>query len=637
MEMHMDFYFSGAVSGLKKGIIEIAGELGVGISESADRSVVVVDITQKDGADIEISCKEGKAFITYDKKHHFFRAFGLMVEKFRKGEKTFSINETPKFTMNGPMFDVSQGNAVINVKSIKKFLRKLALMGMNMMMLYCEDSYDVDNQPYFGYMRSRYSEADLRDCDEYADLLGIELIPCIQTLAHLVDVLKWNGIYSSISEDNECLFVGEEKTYEFITDLIKAAVAPFKTKRIHIGMDEAWHLGRGSYLSKHGYTPTTEIMKIHLNRVMEIVRSLGLKPMMWSDMFFRSIGNGRYYQTDVEIPQHVIDSVPPEMQLVYWDYYHNDPQMYEKLILQHRKFSEPIFAGGIWTWIGFGPHWDRTFLSTEAALCTCKKLGIKEVFVTIWGDNGTEAPANVNMLGLSLYAEHGYCDTLDINRIKERFEFCTGAKYDDFMLLELLDNTPGVTSTADTSYNPSKFLMWQDILTGLFDKNIEGLPMAVHYSALAEKLKECIGRNGYFDDMFRFYYNVADTLALKSEMGLKITKAYKENDRTALLTFAENELPELKRRMQSLRDSHYRLWFDLYKAIGWDIFDMRYGSLIIRIDTAAREIIDYLEGRLERLEELEEKRLNYNGVEGVVQYANYFGRIVSASRIAPYC
>ena len=78
-------------------------------------------------------------------------------------------------------------------------------------------------------------------------------------------------------------------------------------------------------------------------------------------------------------------------------------------------------------------------------------------------------------------------------------------------------------------------------------------------------------------------------------------------------------------------------WFALYKAIGWDIMDMRYGSLLARIDSAIAEISAYVEGRLEKLEELEEERLPYDGKQGMVEYANWFGRIVSASRIAPYC
>ena len=43
---------------------------------------------------------------------------------------------------------------------------------------------------------------------------------------------------------------------------------------------------------------------------------------------------------------------------------------------------------------------------------------------------------------------------------------------------------------------------------------------------------------------------------------------------------------------------------------------------------------DYLEGRRDRLEELEEKRLPYNGEEGMPRYNNSFARIFSASRIA---
>ena len=55
-------------------------------------------------------------------------------------------------------------------------------------------------------------------------------------------------------------------------------------------MDEAWHLGTGRYLKEHGLVPGELIMKEHLARVMEIVRKLGLEPMMWSDMFLRPDG-----------------------------------------------------------------------------------------------------------------------------------------------------------------------------------------------------------------------------------------------------------------------------------------------------------------------------------------------------------
>ena len=68
---------------------------------------------------------------------------------------------------------------------------------------------------------------------------------------------------------------------------------------------------------------------------------------------------------------------------------------------------------------------------------------------------------------------------------------------------------------------------------------------------------------------------------------------------------------------------------------GWEVFDMRYGSLRTRLETAAQTLQDYLCGKLTRIEELEEPQLPYNGQDGIPKWANFYGRIVSASRIAP--
>ena len=165
------------------------------------------------------------------------------------------------------------------VKTLKKVIRQLALMGLNTLMLYCEDSFEVPEQPYFGYMRARYWESDMRELDEYAYQLGVEMIPCIQTLAHMPDALRWR-VFSDIKDYDACLLVGKERTYTYIRDLITAASRPFRTKKIHIGMDEAWQLGRGHYIDEFGYRDPSLIMKEHLERVNAILNELGLEPMM---------------------------------------------------------------------------------------------------------------------------------------------------------------------------------------------------------------------------------------------------------------------------------------------------------------------------------------------------------------------
>ena len=48
-----------------------------------------------------------------------------------------------------------------------------------------------------------------------------------------------------------------------------------------------------------------------------------------------------------------------------------------------------------------------------------------------------------------------------------------------------------------------------------------------------------------------------------------------------------------------------------YKGYGFEVMDVRIGGLLGRIDTVAILLQDYLEGRTEKIYELEEERLEY--------------------------
>ena len=85
-------------------------------------------------------------------------------------------------------------------------------MGLNMCMLYTEDTYEVPGEPFFGYLRGRYSQAEMKELDRYAASLGIEMFPCIQTLAHLEQILQWPA-YAQYKDTNSVLLADEDATY----------------------------------------------------------------------------------------------------------------------------------------------------------------------------------------------------------------------------------------------------------------------------------------------------------------------------------------------------------------------------------------------------------------------------------------
>lgn len=621
--------FLGDTSDLDAGIRAISPALGFTVSGGG----LPVSVAQDGDAGVFVKGDARGATIRYAKKVHFFRALGLLLESQRE-QQAFEIHEEPQFDMNGVMIDVSQGNAVLRVDTVKRVLLRMGIMGLDMLMLYAEDSYTVPGEPYFGYMRARYSAHDMREIDDFAAGLGIELIPCMQTLAHLIDALKWRRFHD-MRDDEDTLLVGEAGAYELIEKMIDAAAAPVRTRRIHIGMDEAWKLGLGRYLAVNGYTPKFDIMNQHLRRVLEITRSRGLDPMIWSDMYFRAASaTGDYYDREAVIPDEVLRAAPGGVKLVYWDYYHTDQGFFEDFIDRHRRFgTDPVFAGGIWNWYSFGVNQAYTIASTNAALAACKRKGVREVFATIWGDDANECIIDSTFLGMQLFAEHGYSREIDMAKVERRFAFCTGARYDDFMQTQLIDEVPGVPAGNPGMCNPSRYLLWQDLLLGMFDANVRGLGLTGHYADLGERMDSASTRNGESGPAFQILARLCSVLSIKAEIGIRLYDAYAAHDTGALSAFAQRELPELARRVQELWACHQRIWLSLYKPAGWEVFDVRYGGVLLRIETATRRLRAYLAGEIPAIEELEEERLLFDGKPGPIRPPSY-ARMVSSSRLS---
>ncbi|QGH33664.1 family 20 glycosylhydrolase [Gracilibacillus salitolerans] len=623
----MKLLLNGDLEKIDKGIRLLQEELHFDLTDDG----FPIDVVQSSG-NLKVSCDGERGFIQFEEKIHFFRALGLWLENYHK-QKIFNITEEPQFDMNGIMVDASR-NGVLKVGSIQFLLRKMAVMGLNVVMMYTEDTFEVEEYPYFGYMRGRYSFSELKACDDYAHAFGIEMMPCIQSLAHLKEALKWNYA-SNIRDTEDILLVGEEETYHFIEKTIQSATKPYRSNRIHIGMDEAHQLGLGRYLEKNGYKDRFSIMSEHLKKVYEITERNQLKPMIWSDMFFR-LGSktGNYYDEKAEIPQKVIDQIPKDLQLVYWDYYHTDKDFYKNFLNMHKELgSDPIFAGGIWTWNGIAPNYGKTIKTTHAALQACKDTGVKEVFATMWGDNGAETDPFTGLAGMQLFAEHGYSKDFDEQKWKERFSFCGQAELSDYLELNKFDETPGVSSNNIKESHPAKFLLWQDVLLGLFDKNIEGLPMSGHYQQLAICMQEAKERNSDYPLMFGYYYQLANVLSEKAEIGLELKTAYDAKDQDSL-THLRDQLKSLVKKIDDLRKAHRSLWMDRYKPFGWEVLDIRYGGVISRMHTAIDRINDWLTNKISVIEELEPERLWHDAPwvmpEGAIG-RNVYHRIVTAS------
>ncbi|MBQ2773039.1 MAG: beta-N-acetylhexosaminidase, partial [Clostridia bacterium] len=76
----------------------------------------------------------------------------------------------------GVMLDMSR-NGIMKPDEVKKYAATIKKLGYNMIQLYTEDTYEVPGEPYFGYLRGRYSQKELKDIVAYCNSIGVEVIP----------------------------------------------------------------------------------------------------------------------------------------------------------------------------------------------------------------------------------------------------------------------------------------------------------------------------------------------------------------------------------------------------------------------------------------------------------------------------
>ena len=507
------------------------------------------------------------------------------------------------FNRFGIMLDCSR-NAVMSVPTLKNWIDIMADLGYNTFMLYTEDTYEVDNQPYFGYLRGRYSQKELREIDDYAFEKGIELIPAIQTLAHLNSIFRWPA-YRGMHDCNDILLSGDDKTYQLIEDMFASLEKTLRTRIVNIGMDEAHMLGRGRYQDIHGFENRFDILLNHLKRVAEIAEKHGFECIMWGDMFFRLLG-GDYYK-NVSVPEKIRKMIPDNVNLVYWDYYSTDREHYSAQIKTHSAIKEGIwFAGGLWSWTGFAPHNRYSIDATKSAFDACRKQGVKDVFLTMWGDNGAEC-SKFSLLPSLYYASQIAHGETDSDTIKKGFYEKFGIAFDDFMLTDL-PNTPNEIKNGIV--NPEKYMLYNDCLLGQLDSTVREND-AEAYAACAEKLK-CIEFNPEYGYLFKTLRTLCEALSVKFDIGVRTRKAYEAKDKAAL-----NNIIADYEHLIVLIDAFYTAfkeqWEKENKPNGFEVQDIRIGGLRLRVHHCKERLEAFVQGKIPSLTELEEPILDFCG------------------------
>ena len=608
----MKIYFSNLSEKLLTAVGAVKADLGIEINEAKRCVKLCVSVEEKEEHILGVKLSGKDASITYGGGiATFLRGLATVCKWVRDGKTEGEVNETPMFHVNGAMVDMSR-NAVMNVNTVKFMMRKMALMGLNCYMLYTEDTYEIEGRPYFGYMRGRYTKDELKELDAYALSIGMELIPCIQTMGHLATHLKWPAA-NAYKDTANCLLVGAEATYNLIEDMLKVATECFTSKRIHIGGDETIGLGTGAYKRINGDRPMKDIYLEHLTKVAAMCKDHSLKPMIWSDMIIEIAAEGlerrRVYDPRAVITDELRAMIPDNVQMVFWDYYNTAESFYAQNIENHKTLGDgnTMFGGAVWTWSGFAPVYSESFRNTMPALHACREGGVKECLTTIW-HNGSENSLILALAGLAWYADYGYKCEYNEESMKDCFNAATLEDYDAFEATQDVERPDG------GYYSLARSLVYNDPLLGLFDRHFKNVETDNYYRNTTAKLNAFNINDPAYLPAFEIVRKLSSLLENKASFGIRAKAAYDTGDREALSALAA-ECDVMREKAILLKNAHRDAWMTYNKPFGFEIMDIRYGGIIARIETAKARLEDYLSGKVDSLPELEAERLRMDCID----------------------
>ncbi|MBR2011162.1 MAG: family 20 glycosylhydrolase [Clostridia bacterium] len=506
----------------------------------------------------------------------------------------------------GVMLDMSR-NAVMKPDEVKKFADTIKKLGYNMIHLYTEDTYEVPGEPYFGYLRGRYSQAELKDIVAYCDSIDVEVIPCIQTLAHLNQLFYWKP-YAAINDTDDILMVGDERTYQLIENMLKSVKECFTSNVVNIGIDEAHMVGLGKYLDKNGFENRFSIIRRHLDRVLELTKKYDLKPIMWSDMFFRLGNKGTYFTNDRSvITDEIVAACPEGVEQVYWDYYTQTKDRYDAMLDMHERFpGKTWFAGGAWTWVSYASNNAFSIKTMSLAAQSCKEHGVDNVMMTMWGDNGKLCSFYTVLP--SLYAiRRIYDGVTDMDVIKKEFGEITGEDFDAMMLFDIPVDFGNLK--LDHTY-PHMYMLYSDPFLGAVDASIKK-SYKNEYLAIADKLAAA-AKTSQYKYLFENAETLCRALALKHDLGVRTRAAYKAGDREALAAIADDYTATIK-AVETFEAAFRKMWLTENKPNGLEVCELRHGGLLLRLKNCRDRLLAYLAGDKTAVAELDEELLPYRG------------------------
>ena len=613
----------------------------------------------EEGEDVSLVYSPEESGVCFDGERLFVGgSLGRGLRLFKEsGGKAFSSEEEPAFTELGFLFDCAK-NKIPTTETFRDMLVKLALMGYNKAYIAVESEMTLEGEPYFGYGSFRFKGEELKEWDDFAYSLGIELIPAVATFTGFVRSVHRFFYWPAYWDGDEILCGSQENVLALIGKFFDFWRKNLRSDKLHIGMDDTGGImGRWWYYKRNGFKEKDKIVVDHVRDVLKIAREKGYKDIeMYSDLLFtvsqpdaekytnydkdfteereynlswcdtfHLFGATRKRYPETQLTEYIQEKLDKDVRLCSTFVTGEKSADWEKNFARHRALENPLAYALPVKCGNFTSHNGYYLKKLEKSVNACKKAGVKSYTVMFLNDRGGECSIYAHMPVLARAAEKCYGDT------SELVKSVTGVGKDKFLLLDLPDELP---HEGDRLVSPSEYGLYGDVFLGIFDQHIRVRDEGRYPTYAAKLLTAARGAKKYAY-LFKTRAKLCEILSKKYALGIRLRNYYREGNKKAVKKLVQENFEPLIEQVKKFAVLVKKEWMNENLLYSFEVQELHLGGLLARLRQQKKRLEKYLL-KGEAIPELEEtiiNETNYDYPDQEPLWESDWCRIVSVNRI----
>jgi hypothetical protein len=305
------------------------------------------------------------------------------------------VRDHPDLPVRGVMLDISR-DKVPTMASLESLIERLAALKINQVQLYAEHTFAYSNHPEVHATASPLDAGEIRELDAFCSARHVELVPNQNCLGHMNRwlahdryrplAIEPNGFVDpyGITRPPMTIEPTNPGSLALVRELLGELLPLFTSRRVHVGLDEAWELPHG-----------------RIGDFLEWVRTLralpelgGREMLMWGDM--------------VTARRDDIAGLPGGVTVCEWGY--DDGHPFDQRCAALAEAGVPFWvAPGTSSWLSILGRIGNAMADCRQAAAAASAHGGGGFLNTDWGDCGHLQQAVVSEPGFAYGAAVSWC------------------------------------------------------------------------------------------------------------------------------------------------------------------------------------------------------------------------------------